>query len=48
MEKRFIFSDLSEAKAVLGMKDEFLKTIQKEFPDCRIASRGDEVIIVGS
>lgn len=46
--KRFIFSDLSEAKAVLGMKDEFLKTIQKEFPDCRIASRGDEVIIVGS
>ncbi|MDN0046089.1 PhoH family protein [Megasphaera hexanoica] len=30
------------------MKDEFLKTIQKEFPDCRIASRGDEVIIVGS
>ncbi|WP_301962361.1 PhoH family protein [uncultured Megasphaera sp.] len=29
------------------MKDEFLKTIQKEFPDCRIASRGDEVIIVG-
>ena len=47
MEKRFIFSDLSEAKAVLGMKDEFLKTIQKEFPDCRIASRGDEVIIVG-
>ena len=48
MEKRFIFSDLSEAKAVLGMKDEILKTIQKEFPDCRIASRGDEVIIVGS
>ena len=47
MEKRFIFSDLSEAKAVLGMKDEFLKTIQKEFPDCRIASRGDEVSIVG-
>lgn len=47
IEKRFIFSDLSEAKAVLGMKDEFLKTIQKEFPDCRIASRGDEVIIVG-
>lgn len=47
MEKRFIFSDLSEAKAVLGMKDEFLKTIQKEFPDCCIASRGDEVIIVG-
>lgn len=47
MEKRFIFSDLSEAKAVLGMKDEFLKTIQKEFTDCRIASRGDEVIIVG-
>ena len=29
MEKRFIFSDLSEAKAVLGMKDEILKTIQK-------------------
>ena len=47
IEKRFIFSDLSEAKAVLGMKDELLKTIQKEFPDCRIASRGDEVIIVG-
>lgn len=47
MEKRFIFSDLSEAKAVLGMKDEFLKTIQKEFPECRIASRGDEVLIVG-
>lgn len=47
MEKRFIFSDVSEAKAVLGMKDEFLKTIQKEFPDCRIASRGDEVIIIG-
>lgn len=47
MEKRFMFSDVSEAKAVLGMKDEFLKTIQKEFPDCRIASRGDEVIIIG-
>lgn len=47
MEKRFIFSDVSEAKAVLGMKDEFLKTIQKEFPDCRIVSRGDEVIIIG-
>ena len=48
MEKRFSVSDLSEARAVLGMKDEFVKTIQEEFPDCRIASRGDEVIIVGS
>ena len=48
IEKRFTFTDLSEAKAVLGMKDEFLKTLQKEVPDCRIAARGDEVIIVGT
>lgn len=30
------------------MKDEFLKTMQREFPDCRIAVRGDTVMIVGS
>ncbi|ALG42254.1 PhoH [Megasphaera elsdenii] len=42
------FSDLREARAVLGMKDEFLKTMQREFPDCRIAVRGDTAMIVGS
>lgn len=30
------------------MKDEFLKTMQCEFPDCRIAVRGDTAMIVGS
>lgn len=30
------------------MKDEFLKTLQREFPDCRIAVRGDTGMIVGS
>lgn len=30
------------------MKDEFLKTMQREFPDCRIAVRGDMAMIVGS
>ncbi len=48
MEKRLVFTDLSEARAVLGMKDEFLKTLQKEFPACRIAVRGNEVSIAGS
>ncbi len=47
MEKRLTFSDVSEARAVLGMKDEFLKTLQREFASCRIAARGDEVILVG-
>lgn len=47
MEKRLTFSDLSEAQAVLGMKDEFLKTLQGEFPACRIAARGNEVIVLG-
>lgn len=47
MERRLTFTDLPEAKAVLGMHDEFLRTLQKEFPSCRIAARGDEVIIVG-
>ena len=30
------------------MKDEFLKTMQREFPDCRIVVRGDTAMIVGS
>lgn len=30
------------------MKDELLKTMQREFPDCRIAVRGDTAMIVGS
>lgn len=30
------------------MKDEFLKTMQREFPNCRIAVRGDTAMIVGS
>lgn len=47
MEKRLTFSDLSEAQAVLGMKDEFLKILQGEFPACRIAARGNEVIVLG-
>lgn len=47
MEKRLTFSDVSEAKAILGFKDELLKTLQKQFPTCRIAARGDEVIMVG-
>ena len=44
IEKRLTFIDMTEAKAVLGMKDEFLRTLQKEFPSCRIAARGNEVI----
>ena len=48
VEKKLQFSDLREARAVLGMKDEFLKTMQREFPDCRIAGRGDTAMIVGS
>lgn len=48
VEKKLQFSDLREAQAVLGMKDEFLKTMQREFPDCRIAVRGDTAMIVGS
>ena len=48
VEKKLHFSDLREARAVLGMKDEFLKTMQREFPDCRIAVRGDTAMIVGS
>lgn len=47
MEKRLTFSDLSEAQAVLGMKDEFLKTLQSEFPACRIAARGNEILVRG-
>lgn len=47
MERRLTFTDLPEAKAVLGTKDEFLRALQKEFPSCRIAARGDEVLIVG-
>lgn len=47
MEKRLTFSDLSEAQTVLGMKDEFLKTLQSEFPACRIAARGNEIIVLG-
>lgn len=47
MEKRLTFLDLSEAQAVLGMKDEFLKTLQSEFPACRIAARGNEIIVLG-
>lgn len=47
IEKRIKLSDMTEAKAILGMKDEFLKAIQREFPQCRIAARGDEIIIVG-
>ena len=48
VEKKLQYSDLREARAVLGMKDEFLKTMQREFPDCRIAVRGDTAMIVGS
>ncbi len=48
VEKKLQFSDLREARAVLGMKDEFLKTMQRELPDCRIAVRGDTAMIVGS
>ena len=48
VEKKLQFSDLREARAVLGMKDEFLKTLQREFPDCRIDVRGDTAMIVGS
>ena len=48
VEKKLQFSDLREARAVLGMTDEFLKTMQREFPDCRIAVRGDTAMIVGS
>ena len=48
VEKKLQFSDLREARAVLGMKDEFLKTMHREFPDCRIAVRGDTAMIVGS
>lgn len=48
VEKKLQFSDLREARAVLGMKDELLKTMQREFPDCRIAVRGDTAMIVGS
>ena len=47
IEKRLTFIDMTEAKAVLGMKDEFLRTLQKEFPNCRIAARGNEVILNG-
>ena len=47
IEKRLHFSDVSEAKAILGFKDELLKTLQKQFPTCRIAARGDEFIMVG-
>ena len=36
VEKKLQFSDLREARAVLGMKDEFLKTLQREFPDLTI------------
>lgn len=47
--KETAISDLREARAVLGMKDEFLKTLQREFPDCRIAVRADDTaMIVGS
>lgn len=47
IEKRLHFSNVSEAKAILGFKDELLKTLQKQFPTCRIAARGDEIIMVG-
>ena len=47
MEQRLTFSDVSEAQAVLGMKDEFLKTLQAEFPSCRIAARGNEILVWG-
>jgi len=47
MEKRIQLADRREAKAIFGMKDEFLKVLQHEFPKCRIAARGDEIILVG-
>lgn len=47
MEQRLTFFDVSEAQAVLGMKDEFLKTLQAEFPACRIAARGNEILVRG-
>lgn len=48
MEKQLNFTDPAEAKALFGVKDEFLKVLQHEFPECRIAARGTNVFLVGS
>ncbi len=48
MEKKLAFSDITEARALLGMKDEFLHALQQEFPHCRIAVRGTEISLSGT
>lgn len=46
--KKLAFSDITEARALLGMKDEFLHALQQEFPHCRIAVRGTEISLSGT
>ena len=36
-----------EARNVLGAKDEFFRILQKEFPDCRMTARGNELLFIG-
>lgn len=45
-EKRFQFTDITEALAVLGRHDENLRIINSYFPD-KITARGAEVVIRG-
>lgn len=46
-EKRFIFSDPSEARHLSGMHDEIVKALQSEFPACRLAARGLDLFLSG-
>lgn len=46
-EKRFIFSDPSEARHLSGMHDEIIKALQSEFPACRLAARGLDLFLSG-
>ena len=46
LEKNVYFADRTEAFALLGAQDEFLKILSEEF-DCQIISRGDSLEMLG-
>ncbi len=47
METTFICASIEEARAVAGAKDENLRYLQKQFPDCRIIGRGEKILVMG-
>lgn len=46
VDKRIALTDSQEALAVLGRNDEHLRIVLEEF-DCRVTSRGEELVISG-